>query len=137
MGGQEHNDLRSLPRLALDLDRALVSLNVPQHCRESQTPSRELRREERLEDPRLSLFVHAAAGVRDLEAYIETLGKLRGPRKAVEKDPVALDRSDLDLDLPWLITDRLRRVGDELQDDLPKLHAVCVEGWEIAGKVDA
>ena len=70
-GGEEHLEGGSLAGLAGDPDGSLVAPDDALDRRQPQTPARELRREEGIEDLVQGLLIHAAAGVGNLQADIK------------------------------------------------------------------
>src|SRR5207253_10512106 len=67
---EQHLECRAMAHFTVQADRALVAADYPQYRRQPQAPSRELRREERIENPPLGLLVDAAACIRHLQVDV-------------------------------------------------------------------
>ena len=117
---------------AVDLDRAVVELDDPEHRREAEAGAAigalGLGGEVRLEHPGAQLLGDARAVVADLEDDVAPLaGHAERPRGRPEQLHVA--RADRD---PAAALERIARVADEVQDHLLELAVIPDDGAAIA-----
>ena len=110
------------PGSLVDLDRAPVPADDAEHRRQAQPAAGELGGEEGVEDPRPGLGVHAAAGVRDLEADVAPGREASSARAARPRS-----RSQRRTRRRWTeisparVADRLGGVDDQVHHHLPDL----------------
>src|SRR5690348_9194127 len=109
MAWQPYGDLGAFVGLAMDVDATVVAGHDAMHDRQAEPrPLVDcLRGEEWLEHPRARRLVHAAAGVGDGQAQQIS------------------HRHETDLNPTRLGPDRLRGVGDEIEEDLMKLAGIA------------
>jgi hypothetical protein len=103
-----------------------VRAEDPQHGREPEPATGELRGEERLEDPSLRGGVHADAGVRDLQAHVVAGDELVVEEGLGEVAAIGVDEARGERHDAAPLPDRVGRVGDEVHHHLSQLRGVAL-----------
>src|SRR5215831_13981266 len=128
---QEYPKRTSVAQLALDIDRAPMAAHDSRNGCQPQSASGELGGEERIEYTGYGASIHAGAGIAHFEAHIST-------SLQVTESGLLIDRLHASPypDHPRLVTDRLGAVHNQIQDQLPDLRRIGLDGQELARQVE-
>ena len=115
-------------------DLVVVAANDAEHRRQAEASTGELRRVEGVEELRFRLVAHAGAGVRHVEEGVGAFRKVVRELEVGEEGAVRARRARREGDRPALAAERLRRVRDQVEDDLSELRDVGLDRRRVGGK---
>ena len=104
--------------------------------RQSESPPREFRGEERVEDLGLRLGVHAAAGILDFDKRIDAGGQFAWNVGRAEIGRDGLEDSGADADRALVAFQCVGRVEDQIHDHLANLRGVPLDRSRVQVQFD-